>query len=360
MTSIQMFDAQNGWGFDSEFHILKTHNGGRTWQDVTPPTGYYDPSGFFALDSQTAWATFTIGVYSNPRTAYVWRTEDGGESWTRGQEFHLDLDEHGEPYSSEFYLPQRIQFLDRQTGWLSAVVSYNMNSTRPLFFRTADGGSTWNAINSRIGFPDACISVGFVFIDPHTGWAGGNCFSRGVLFTPMRSIFGNGSWSVSKTIDGGSTYEERTMLPTPADLQQPAVLAAEGNCGEIRLLLIENKVIGIEWGCSLFTPLKPDYRYFALSADAGKTWTSWNSTGNESFLDAEHGWRLLSPGELQQTTDGGRNWATIKNVTWDEAEFDFVDEQEGWAIASVGQGRVFLHTGNGGRTWTDLHPLVEP
>jgi photosystem II stability/assembly factor-like uncharacterized protein len=360
LTSIQMFDSQNGWGFDSDYHILRTRNGGKTWQDVTPPSGYYSPSGFFALDADTAWATFTVGLYLNPQTAYVWHTEDGGDTWTRSQELRLDLDEQGEPYPSEFYLPQGMQFIDQQTGWLLAAVSYNMNSARPLFFRTTDGGDTWKAINSRIGFPDACIGVGFVFIDAHTGWLGGNCFSRGVVFTPMQSIFAEDSWSVKKTVDGGSTYEERTMMPAPAELQQPNVLETEGNCGEIRLLPIDEDVLGIEWGCSIFTPLGPDYRYFSLSSNGGRTWTSWKSTGNEFFLNATYGWRLLPPGEIQQTTDGGLNWLTIKFVTWEDAKFDFVSEQEGWAVASIGRARILLHSINGGRTWADLHPLIGP
>lgn len=360
LTSIQMFDSQNGWGFDSQQHILRTRDGGKTWQDVTPSTGYYDSEGFFALDSAIAWATFTIGLYSNHQTAHIWSTRDGGETWTPSQEFRLDLDQNGEPYSSEFYLPQGMQFIDRQTGWFLAAVSYHMNAARSLLFHTTDGGETWSPINSRIGLPDTCVAVGFVFTDRQRGWMGGNCFIQQVVWTPIESIFAAGGWFISETSDGGNTYAERTLIPAPAELQQPEVLSAEGNCGEIRLVRIEDDVIGIEWGCSIFTPLKPDFRFFALSPDGGRTWTSWKSTGNESFLNADYGWRLLAPGELQQTIDGGSNWVTIKNVTWDDAKFEFVSEQEGWAIASVGQGRVLLHTLNGGQTWTDLHPIVGP
>lgn len=360
LTATQMFDSQNGWGFDSDYHILRTRNGGRTWQDVTPATGYYSRAGFFALNPKTAWATFTIGLYSSPGIAYVWHTVDGGETWTPSQEFRLNVDQYGEPYSSEFYLPQAIQFIDRQTGWLSAIVSYNMNSTRPLLFQTTDGGDTWQTINSRIEFPDACIGVGFVFIDPQTGWVGGNCFAQGVVSNKISFFVLPDGWGIYKTLDGGYSYEQKTFMPMPEEFQQLDLLEKDGNCGEIRLESFTADVIGIEWGCSIFTQLAPDFKYFALSADRGQTWTSWKSTGNEFFLDGRRGWRLLLPGELQQTTNGGLDWVTIKTVTWDNARFDFVDEQEGWAIVSKGLASVFLHTSNGGQTWTELNPVIGP
>jgi photosystem II stability/assembly factor-like uncharacterized protein len=360
LTSIQMFDSQTGWGFDSDYHILRTRDGGKTWQDVTPPSGYYSSSGFFALDAHKAWATFTIGLYSNPRAAHVWRTENGGDTWARSQEIDLDLDERGEPYASEFYLPQGMQFIDRQTGWLLSAVSYKMNSVGSLFFQTTDGGNTWRTINSQIGLPDDCIAIGFAFVDPQAGWAGGHCFIQKPVFTPMQSMFAEGGWFLGKTLDGGRSFEERTILPVPAELREAGMLAASGNCGELRLLPIGDDMVGIEWGCSIFPSLKPEHRFFTFSSDGGQTWTSWKSTGNEFFLNANHGWRLFSPGELQQTTDGGSNWITIKHVTWEDAKFDFVSEQEGWAIASIGQARILLYSVNGGRTWADLHPIIGP
>jgi photosystem II stability/assembly factor-like uncharacterized protein len=358
LTHIQMFDAQNGWAFDSENHILRTDNGGIWWNDVTPPTGYYIHEGFFALDPDTAWATFSFGLYLNPVTAYVWRTDDGGETWTPSEEFHLDLDQTGEQYSSEFYLPQGMQFIDRQTGWLIAAVSYNMNTARPLFFHTTDGGKTWTTINSRIGLPDSCVSVGFVFINSQTGWEGGNCFVQGVLVTPMQSIVNDGGWSIGKTLDGGSTYEQRTIIPLPVELQQPEIQAVEGNCGEIRFVPVADDVIGVEWGCVLFSRLTPDYQYFSLSSDGGQTWTTWRSAGNEFFLNGQMGWRMLPSGEIQQTIAGGANWTTIKNVTWEKAQFSFVDEKEGWVLSTRGQTIVLLHTMDGGKVWSKINPII--
>jgi photosystem II stability/assembly factor-like uncharacterized protein len=314
----------------------------------------------FALDAETAWATQTVGLYLSPPTAIVWRTADGGQTWESSEEFRLDLDQYGEPYSYGFYLPYGMQFIDRERGWLLAAVSYDMDSAGSLFFHTLDGGKTWMTINSRMEFPGSCIAVGFVFIDSQTGWAGGNCFAWGAVDHKISHFVLPDGWGIYKTIDGGRSYEQKTFMPMPEEFQQPDLLERNGHCGEIRIESFAADMIGIEWGCSIFTSLRPDYRYFALSSDNGQTWVSWKSAGDEFFLDARYGWRLLSPGELQQTTDGGVNWLTIKYVTWDNARFDFVSEQEGWAIASVGQARAFLQTVNGGQTWSDLHPRIGP
>lgn len=361
ITSSRMIDAQNGWGFDANGHILRTLEGGTAWRDATPPTGNYMPSGFFALNDETAWATpLVYGPGSMATTAYVWRTMDGGRLWTPSQIFRLNLDSFGNPYPYEFFVPIALQFMDAQTGWLLADVASGMNSARPLFFQTTDSGETWTTINDRFGFPGPCVEVGFAFVNAQTGWAGGNCFSQGVVSNKIKFFLSPDGWIVSKTIDGGHAYDQQTVMPLPDEFQGPDLLEKEGNCGEVRILSIAADVIGIEWGCSIFTHLRPDYTYFALSADGGQTWKSWKSSGNESFLDAIHGWRLLSPSQLQQTTDGGLNWTTIKTVAWENAQFDFVTDKIGWAIVTHKNQTAFVQTMDGGATWIEIKPLVAP
>ena len=77
ISDIQMMDAENGWALESKYHILHTQDGGNTWQDVTPPQGTYMASGFFAIDSKTAWATFFTEFYQPIPSAFVWYTLDG-------------------------------------------------------------------------------------------------------------------------------------------------------------------------------------------------------------------------------------------------------------------------------------------
>jgi hypothetical protein len=50
-----MLSDTTGWGIEPWGHILHTIDGGRTWQDVTPPqNSYYRRGGFFANEPQSA------------------------------------------------------------------------------------------------------------------------------------------------------------------------------------------------------------------------------------------------------------------------------------------------------------------
>jgi photosystem II stability/assembly factor-like uncharacterized protein len=358
ITSIEMFDSQVGWGFDSDGHILRTRDGGMNWQAVTPPTSYYSPTGFFALDADTAWATFSLGIYSYPKTAYVWHTEDGGKTWKPSQPFHLDLDVDGNDNPSDYYKPYRLQFIDRQTGWLLVDVFSGMNSTRPLLFLTSNGGENWLLVNDHYHDLNDAVGAGFAFIDHRTGWYGQNNIPIKMGNDRIDTIISDGGWKLIKTHDGGRSFTDFTLLPLPSELQQPELAAKEADCGETRLLTIAPMVVGVEWDCVIDPPTL--YRFFAFSADGGETWNSWLASGNEFFLDGTRGWRLLSSGQLQQTKDGGLHWLTVKSVTWTNAQFDFINEREGWAIASNAETTALLHTPDGGATWTDIKPIIAP
>jgi photosystem II stability/assembly factor-like uncharacterized protein len=369
--SIQMIDAQTGWAIQEESrevlrpgsrteypwpvegYILRTMDGGKTWQNVTPPTGAYSPGGFFALDANTAWASDNLTGRLDMPTTLVWRTTDGGSTWQPGQPFLIA--ETG----TEFYWPARMQFIDRNIGWLLASVEVGMgNSLREVLFRTTDGGDTWERVNSFLEDLGGCGNGGLAFNDGTTGWYGSNCVGGGKLLIPFDTLFAEGGIRVRQTIDGGETFSTDTIIPTPPELQELAATNPEMmDCGEIRMITFAPEVLGIEWECINYTDWAK-YRYFSLSTDTGQTWKTWKPTGNEYFLNAAHGWRLLSPGQLQQTTDGGLNWITLKTVGWESAQFDFINEQEGWAIVTSADSAAFVHTTDGGNMWEEIKPVI--
>lgn len=253
-----------------------------------------------------------------------------------------------------------MQFIDQNTGWLLSSVDAGMGySLREVLFRTTDGGNTWESVNSFTEDLATCGNGGLAFINSKTGWYGSSCVGGGKIAIPFNTYFAEGGLPIRHTNDGGGTFSFDTIIPTPPDLQKLAATNPEMDCGENRLVAFTPEGIGIEWGCINYTD-RMNYRYFSLSADAGHTWSTWESTGNDYFFNATHGWRLLSTGQLQQTTDAGLNWETIKTTTWENAQFDFVSEEEGWALVTNADSTAIVHTLDGGQAWEELKPIVVP
>jgi photosystem II stability/assembly factor-like uncharacterized protein len=373
LSSIHMMNSQIGWGIHEvpgiglprtdpviwrrEGYIVRTTDGGNTWQNVTPPTGAYSPQGFFALDVNTAWASSNVPCCNPHNTTRLWRTKDGGKTWSASQPFATRMEsiERG-----EFYLPLQIQFIDSNTGWLLFSSDSGMWSILGgILMHTTDGGITWTKLTrDQTGKLINCWNGGLVFINSTTGWYGTSCVGSPRVFQ-FNSMFGEGGWKIMKTTDGGSSFTASTLIPTPPDLQELAKTNPDMDCGERRVVAFTPNVLGVEWECRNYVTYEK-YSYFSLSTDPGNIWNTWTSSGNEYFIDATHGLRLLIPRKLQQTTDSGINWTTIKSVAWQSAQFNFINEQEGWAIVTIGDAHALVHTTDGGNTWLEIHPVIAP
>jgi photosystem II stability/assembly factor-like uncharacterized protein len=369
LLSIQMIDAQTGWAihtepsevlrpeFRTEYpwplegYILRTVDGGKIWQNAGPPTGAYSPGGFFALDANTAWASDNSHGSTSGAPTLLWHTRDGGRTWEASQPLYI-----ADWY--EFYFPSRMQFIDQNTGWLLASVEIGMgDSLREVLFRTTDGGNTWERVNSFLENLGVCGNGGLAFNDARTGWYGSSCVGGGKLVIPFDTLFAEGGLQVRRTTDGGDTFSFDTLIPMPPDLQKLATTNPEMDCGENRIVVFASEVLGIDWSCIVYAD-RAKFRYFSLSSDTGRTWNTWAPTGNEYFFNATYGWRLLSPGQIQQTTDGGLNWITIKTVAWEVAQFDFISEKEGWALVTSAETTALVHTMDGGITWEEIKAVI--
>lgn len=83
-------------------------------------------------------------------------------------------------------------------------------------------------------------------------------------------------------------------------------------------------------------------------------------------LDRQHAWALIYNKNdkefLFRTTDGGANW-TGSAVPFSLWRVFFADTNEGWAIASEGDGQSVptfcLHTSDSGRTWNRLGAVAD-
>ena len=87
------------------------------------------------------------------------------------------------------------------------------------------------------------------------------------------------------------------------------------------------------------------------------------------FLDNQHAWLLklgegtFTSGSLYHTSDGGKRWESIA-VPFSMATFDFVNAEQGWAMAELGSGAgksaiAIYQTQDAGHRW-DLQFVNDP
>ncbi len=396
---LQMIDARNGWAVvgvndegsagdgipdasyysDASFYLMRTTDGGETWQDVTPPTdftpsvGYGQGVSLFAIDAKNAWAVSSGGRYN----AIVWRTQDGGNSWKPGETIYLDEQDTFTPW---------LQFVDEKHGWLTLHFQSRIQS-KDLEYRSSDGGITWGDSEycfAADGMPGGCDVP--VFINEHTGWREPR--SLGFLAEPSLP------WQVERTLDGGRTWSA-VSLPTPDDLaEQVAMLIGDDHVRSdnhlfchLNFARVDQDGLAIRMDCSInsYSKGRPlaTKSYYYFSGDQGNTWHTISlpgktfslvspvsgyetqyrdvhTTGNLFFLDMTTGWWLSAVEDeysLAKTTDGGLTWQKMADgLAWKDG-FQFVDANTGWVVTD---SKHLERTTDGGQTWTELKPLVTP
>ena len=118
--------------------VLRTIDGGNTWQDVTPALAGFRE--VFFIDDSIGWI---VG-------ASIYKTTDGGSTWAR---------QYGTG-ASEF---DAIHFSDPLNGWATGYAN--------LVLHTTDGGENWVAQN--VHAPPLTAITGVTAIDANTAWVAG-------------------------------------------------------------------------------------------------------------------------------------------------------------------------------------------
>jgi photosystem II stability/assembly factor-like uncharacterized protein len=292
-------DAQVGWAVGAFGTILRTRDGGATWERQA--SGTTDPLFAAAFtDPRRGWV---VG-----RSGLILHTADGGAAWTpqpSGVDKHLfrvhAVDAHfacavgdwgvivvtrdGGATWEDRSLPRDVIlndvfFLDRQRGWivgeLGAVVV------------TEDGGQTWTERDSGIGK----TLFGVEFVTPERGWAVG-----------IDAL-------IVRTDDGGRTWQVQHGSTEPGALEQVGFAQAYDNPSLYALAMAGERGFAVGDIGAIFT-----------SADGGQSWT-------RQAVPAEWGLRWFRDVAVVSGTHGA------------------IIGAEGWRV-TIRDGRVDLPTGQG-------------
>ncbi len=296
---IYFIDETTGWSARGLGGIFKTTNGGATWiQKTNMPTTHFRSIGF--LTDQHGFAgnlgagSYDINVKDTNNVLY--ETFDGGETWAN----HPGLFEAGMKGFCAMHVldPQHIYGVGRVRG--------------PAHFaKSEDGGTNWTVVNlsptvgADVGLGVMGGMMDVYFKDPTNGFAVGmdtNTFASGLYHG-----------RIAKTTDGGATW---------------TAIADTG------------RAFSYFWKMSWPTP---NVGYASLQQNAGGT----------------------TPTSLifYKTIDGGNTWVSngipysaigISSFTLLQG-IGFITPNEGWAggpSSSSAFAGTFLHTTNGGVSWT--------
>jgi photosystem II stability/assembly factor-like uncharacterized protein len=351
ITQIQMFNPLFGWGAgyqdDSGDHILYTEDGGRTWDDRTPPDkaaenhNEIESSWSHFQDSLTSWVIYAPrGIPPALQEKIIWRTGDGGLTWDASAPLKADGME-------DTFRPGSFTSMGEDHGWLLVHVGGGMSHDYSYLYATRDGGSTWERIADPYGDGIQSLqNTGIAFADPEYGWV-----TKDNLGVMPGAFF-------EQTTDGGYTWE-RVVLPAPLDLDwfnesslcetsEPTFIGDQTGMMIVKCRLPEDIQNNIEWSLT----------YIYRTNNRGLTWEHTilpSPVDRLSFITDESGWAFGR--DHYRTIDGGVTWDLVKTVNWD-GDFSFIDPQNGWVVARNEGEIALVVTNNGGQTWEIIESKI--
>jgi photosystem II stability/assembly factor-like uncharacterized protein len=207
LNDVQFTDRLNGWIVGKEGFIDQTADGGVTWESLTP-SGIPPDEDFYEVAFFGESRGYVLGYHG------VYKTDDGGQSWANN--WLPDV-----PYRGAWGM----SFADGTTGFLLG--SSYMDPDPSILYRTVDGGESWTPVQGAKASLLRTVLV-VSFIDGLTGWAGGGVIMkttdggetwktqaavatvREFCFLSEEYGFAVGGKAILRTANGGTTWENVT------------------------------------------------------------------------------------------------------------------------------------------------------
>ncbi|PJB55142.1 MAG: hypothetical protein CO098_17870 [Bacteroidetes bacterium CG_4_9_14_3_um_filter_41_19] len=372
---------------NNRYQLLKTEDGGNTWIEVySDPFNYVHQLYFFNED---------IGFAVGPRVMYdnmMLRTMDGGTTWqecsmpqnTRSLNSTLFLDENtgfcvgthgqilssldgGENWEIQYQSACRAdkindaQIIGDSVVFL-ATTGYGGGVTSGSIYKSTDFGNSWQNVVSSGSFYSIC------FLSPQLGFA--------------LSSYGNAV--ISKTSDGGATwtdYDIENYDFEPSCIyfinDQVGFVGGVTNKGTIYKTTDGGETWSLNYTAPLNSPLvdivftddttgfavglESNVGVFLKTTNQGATWTPvsldfYFLASKICFVNSDTGFIIGQGNMILKTTDGGSTWQQKTTPISGYAEFldiDFPTNQVGYV--TLGENEVMLlKTIDGGETWDPI------
>ncbi len=259
-------------------------------------TGRYDD--IFFLNENLGW-----GVRGG--TGAVFKTENGGISWTQ---------QTVNGPANQYY--RNIEFLNENIGFLGT-----LNSS---FYKTTDGGNSWNKVNNISPYPDAICGLDCVGTS--------TVYGCGAWFSPAYII---------KSTDSGNTWQYIDMSAYANALveivfinENVGFVAGNDNDGAVILKTFDG---GASWT-----------RIYSSNIPNEYVWKMQLLDNNKIFCSIES--EAPNTGKLLKSVNGGFTWETKDFPDIYVQAVGFTSETHGWM---GGHHTGFYETFDGGNSWTN-------
>lgn len=314
-----------GWALTSPA-LLLTHDGGRTWSDITPPgIPAWNLTSVEFLDARHAWAAFIEGAASG-QSVGVATTADGGTTWSSTQVVQS---------AAATSQTTHLSVVDVSDAWLAVPPASVSAPSVGTLYRTDDGGRTWRSASSPAGGDVSAehVTDGVVIDDRGSGlpaWQttdGGGTWARIALAGPAGYAHASGvaappTWTAAGGVmpvtftshgmsavqfvmgaPGGEWRPQATIATGPGGgAVQPTSILADGTW--IVLPASGRPLDKVTNGGASVSTITPH----GLALHGG-------AIDDVSFADEDHGWAVVvgttSGARLYATADGGSAWRRL-------------------------------------------------
>jgi photosystem II stability/assembly factor-like uncharacterized protein len=287
LRGVSAVSEQVAWASGAGSTVLRTTDGGLTWQKFVVSSNNLDFRDIDAIDAQTV---YVMSIGNGPASC-IYKTTDAGTSW-----------------KLQFRNKDEKAFLDAMSFWdANHGIAFGDSIDKQFYIlTTADGGRTWSRV-STTNLPPAQVNEG-AFAASGTNIA---------VFGKSHAWIGTGAAAKSRvlrTIDGGHTWQ---VADTPI---------ASGPSSGIFSIAFRDAKHGVIAGGD-YKKEQEAVNNLAVTSDGGVTWTlAKGLSGFRSVVAYVPGIKTpaliaIGPSGGDYSLDDGRTWTSIDGPGFDTFSF---------------------------------------
>jgi len=297
LRGLSVVDENIAWASGANGTVLRTNDGGTSWQDVSVPDA--DSIDFRDIEGFTEKEAIILSAGS---PGLIYKTIDGGKNWKL-------VHEDNRP---EIFF-DAMDFWDRKSG----IAFSDAIDGQVVIISTTDYGETWQSLSG----PDALPGEG--------GFAAsGTCLTT-VGDSMVWIALGTPKSRVIYSPDRGKTWE---AFNTP--------MAQDTAGAGIFSLAFTSSEYGIAVGGNYLLP-NDSSKVLSYTEDGGKTWQLLDNSGVNGFKSAianiqdSENWLCSGPTGVNFSSDNGKSWKGVDTTAYHTIQI--LKSGNGWLSGADGR-----------------------